>query len=610
MATPISVIKNLHKYENKKRMFYRSIDLYLDLSSERALFDIYESDNISLIFCFSEDEYEIEIETLESGELEKVVPYKEFDFNFSEEEKAFFPGYFDLYITEKQNNERRRYYFTVHPRQENIGKVLYLRSYVNQYYDGLSLDLEKKRKMKVVLDESNYFASSFASYNFIRSHFSNLINYINRYVKQRPDLLIKKETISPKYPKVSAKSVKWLMQKGYTRNQDITKPNELLTKKTAFTLDNEQNRVFKSYIIFWDGELTTMYNNLDRNLKQVSKNIADLKEQIDEDKREKDTIQTKHLAPRVEKQLSGKIKDNEKKLNSLESLKAEYERRFADVKRYKLYIENVRYNSWISKINEEENYTHKRISNKELLLIKEYRDRYIGAKRRVSYGKNQKIDYFAEKSSPKLFETYLYILLINLLKNNGFEIDESQQQIDDLMYVLSSESKMTFLNDDGIRCEIIYDNPIENYNDDFDDSDFCLINSTHNRPDFILAFMDSSNKLTKAIVLDAKWRRLENIYSEYGDTDVMVSLKDYLGIGYYDAAENDIRLNAVSKVLAIYPDPNERNIYALGNRITYCGIKVGEEIETSKNYALLDSLIKEAANNQKQKINLEQSKEL
>lgn len=596
MATPINIVKNYYRLDNNKNRILEKYDSFeLDLSSKDALFNIDETDDISLIFNFDNKEYEIEIEDAISGNMKPVVTGEEFDLNFWNEDKSFFPGYFDIYITEINNENRNRYFFAVHPKHTSIDNLFYLRNYVNDYYDGLSLDLEKKRKMKVSFDDDSQPLNIYSSYNYLISSFPSITHCINSYLKRRPEQLIKKDIVSSKFKSVSVKSVRWLLQKGYKRNKDLNKPEVLLTEKTHFTIDNDQNRIFKSYVVFWDNELKNIIDNLYNHQKKTNENIILLQNQLEDDKNEFEVIsKIRNISNKVKKQLEGKIKDNSNRINSLKARSDEYSRRADNILRFKMFMENVRYNSWIKTIDVEENYNYAKLNNKELKLIKEYKDRYIGIKRKVSYGKQEKIDYFAEKSSPKLFETYLYVVLINILKDHGYEIDENLLPVGDLMYTLSTQSKIIFSDTEGNIVEIIYDKPLESSIEDFIESDFFSINSVHNRPDFIIAFKDQDGNVTKAIVIDAKWRKLDIIYNEHGDTDVMIILKDYLNLGYYDINSTKINRGIVTKVLAVYPDNNEYNQDALNGLITYCGLKICDTIETTKNFAYIDSVLFES----------------
>ena len=590
MDTPIKLTKKFYRFEKDKRIYEAYDDFFLKLNPDEPQFNIEETDNVALVFDFPSSLYKIEIENVETGELDEVRSGIEFDLNMWSEEKTFYPGFFDLFITKGQ--DRKRYFFCVHPKTMELDNVMHLRSYVNSYYDGLSLDLEKKRKMSVSFDEQKSSSSDFTSYNFLTANYPSVMNYMNRYVKGMNDQLIKKEVVSSKITKISPKSVKWLVQKGYTRNSDISKPSVLLTKKTSFTLDNEQNRVFKSYVVYWDNELSGLLTRMSDYQRQVSERIEQLKRQL-EDLREDEAKMApiKTIPEFVKNQTRGKIKDTEAQIKSIGDLLNDYKERYDRINHYEIFTENIRFNTWISSINEEPNFGHKKIYSKELLLIKETRDRYIGAKRRTVSGKGQKVNYFAEKSTPKLFETYLYVMLIDILNSSGFSIKDDNLYGNDLMFSLSSRSNIVMENNDGMTCEIIYDKQLDDAQKEFVESDYCTINSSHNRPDFILSYKDQYGNLVDSIVIEAKWRRLENIYNENGDTDVMINLKDYTNLGYFNVTKGAPERGVISKVIAIYPDKNERNVSLLGGLINYSGINVSDSVQKTANYLYIRDLI-------------------
>lgn len=459
----------------------------------------------------------------------------------------------------------------------------------------MSLDLDKQRKMKVVFDDQNSSPGDFTSYNFMLANYSDVINYMNRYVKGRFEQLIKKDVVSAKINKVSAKSMKWLVQKGHTKNVDLNNPGVMLTSKTVFTLDNEQNWIFKSFVVFWDGELNNLLRHFLEYQKKAANNIAKLEEELKDLYAERDTIEPIKTIPfYVKKRVYGKIDEANATIESLKKIFDDYTARYDRIRHYKMFTENIRHNTWVNTVEADENYTHKKVSSKELLLIKENRDRYLGTRRRIGFGKANKIDYFAEKSTPKLFEIYLYVMLINILKSHGYEIDETVMGIGDLMVTLSAQSRIVLSNEEGYKCEIIYDKPLEDAQKEFVESDYCTINSAHNRPDFILSFTSPEGKIIDSIVFEAKWRTLSNIYNEHADTEVLTNLKDYLNLCYYDTNDGRVKRGVISKVIALYPDIEENNVSLLGGLITYCGLNICKEIESTKNYALISMVIEES----------------
>lgn len=592
MDTQIKLtINSFHIDKEGKRSNYNSESTSLiKIDESDIIFNIDETENISLIFDFDPLKYSVEVESAETGELIEMIPNVEFDFHMSGEPNSFFPGYFDILIS--RNGETKKCFFCVNPKQMKMETVLYLRSYVNEFYDGLSLDLDKKRKMNYSLEDDDTSFSSFSNSSFLEHNFPNVVNYMNKYVNSRYEQLSTKEIVGPRFSKIDHKSVKWLANKGFVYNKNLNRPSIMLTKKTVFTLDNEQNRIFKSYVVFWDGELNNQITKLVEYQKEQTSRLEQNKKDLLKLQNEIDKISNiKTISKHAKKRMEGKADEIKVNIKSLQDRLHFYQERYEKIKRYKTFVENVRYNSWVSFIREEPNYLYKRITINELLLIKEIKDRYIGIKRRVSFSNNKKIDYFAEKDTPKLFETYLYILLINIVRSHGYDIDEKMLPLGDLMYTLSHPSKVILSCDSGKTCEIIYDNLLQNASKVYIESNYCVISGSHNRPDFILTFKDETGELIDSVVVEAKWRKLENIYNEYGDTDVMISLKDYSNLCYYDANTKKFKRGIISKVIALYPDCKERINNSLINLISFYGLNVCEEIESTKNYRLLDSVI-------------------
>ncbi len=568
---------------------------FLDLSSEEPQFSFYETDNISVVFEFAESECEVQIETAETGEMIALESGQEYELSRNGI-KEFYPGYFDLLIKNKPKCLEKRLCFFVRPKSADMETVLFLRSFVNDFYDGLSLDLEKKRRMAVEENDQISGANSFTGLGFLLSGFSDVMNYANRYVNSRHEQLTKKDLISPKMARISPKSIRWLVKKGYTKNKDLQKPQVLLTSKPVFTMDNEQNRIFKSHVLYWHSEIKRILDEIKTHREKTAVMLDEINANLPKLKTELQALQSiSQISKSVKKRIEGKVKDSERKADTLSKLKTQYDKWLLQIRRYNAFIENILFNTWVSSIHEERNIDNAKVSNVELLLLKEKRDRYIGIKRRVSFDHRKKTEFFAEKGSPKLFETFLYILLIDILRECGYEVDFSLNPVEELMFDLSSESKMTLNHPNRSKCEIFYDKYIEDASYPFATSDYCSINSLHCRPDFVLSFIDEYGELKKTLVIDAKWRRFSNIYNIYGDTDVMLNLKDYLNLGYYDAEEARLITGAITKVVAIYPDHDEKTTDTVRGMVSFCGLKICKEIKQTKNYSHLQELIEEFA---------------
>lgn len=195
--------------------------------------------------------------------------------------------------------------------------------------------------------------------------------------------------------------------------------------------------------------------------------------------------------------------------------------------------------------------------------------------------------------SKKLFETYTYILLMNILSDLGFEINEEETPVGDLMFTLSNQSRLRFEREDGAICDIYYDHHLEKISSRTNQTGYYSFNSRHSKPDFLLSFTNRNNDSIKAMVIDSKWRSLFNIYNEEDDTEVMLNLRDYSMFLYFDASKEQMNRTVIDKVIAVYPDNDEMITDLLFGKITAVGLDICDSIEDTKSYEYLEKQIEE-----------------
>ncbi len=596
MDTPIRIIKTLYQLKNGEKEDPKSFSADLVPGPYKCIFEFFETDVVSLEFEFDSSEYSVQYETYDTGEFREVEPYREYDFHNGQDPDggAYFAGHFTVNVV--KNGTVYPYYFSVRPRQLEYQNVINLRDFVNRYYSGLSLDLERKRRMTISVDNISRRENTFSNYHFILDNFPRLINHINSYIREKPEVLLKKEIISDHPVKFDSHSANWLIRKGYTRNAGIFRPRIFMSKKTEFSLNNEQNRFFKFQLRYWDSELKALSSTLGKYLNYLRSKIDVHENDLVELRNKVELLQDqKSVAKRVKdaeaRKLEGAEEEHRKMLHQLEA----YRNQYTQILHYKTYVENVEYNTWLKNIELASNYNEGRITNKKLLLIKEIRDRYIGIKGKNAIagieGKSR--DFFAEKSTPKLFETYVYTLIITILNRLGFEIDEQGQQVGDLMYLLSNQSRLIMKSDTGLYCLIDYDRPLEKLNNNSAKTDYYAYNSTHNRPDFLISFYRETDRPLKTIIIDAKWRALRNIYNEYEDTEVMINLRDYSMFVYFDYEKKKIHGDVINNVLVFYPDYAETITDLMFGKILLCGLSIKMDIERTQSYQYIESLFRE-----------------
>lgn len=542
----------------------------LDLDAE-CLFTIQESDYIYATFDFDPGQIRLEIENAITGELDEVQSGARFLLTDGREETtAFYPGRFRINIYVDDNRYERLFF--VAPKNLSFQNVLEIRNLLNAFYEGLSLDLLKKR----LLDNVNYRKSELTpvatNYMFLLDNMPQLLNLSTQYMKAGKTDTIKEGELSYSSKKMSPQSVKWLAQKGMTVNKNVNDPDVILIRKTKHNVDNLANRVFKGELVFWNGELG-------RSIKAIQSYIDDLNDRQQSLQTEQAELQQhlatidsdKKIARSVIRSTQGRLHDYEKALNDNMTLINDFQAYLSGFKRYKTFFEYSLYNTWVDGIHYSQTYGKLTHADQRLSSMRRIRNEYLGIKQKSNKKNNDRHIGFSEKSTPKLFETYVYTMLISLLRRNGFELEDLDLYQDNIIYKLSTSGTVTLNNGDRI-CDIIYDMPLRRSNDKFTDSEYVTVNAKHNRPDFILSVKDSDGHLINTMIFEVKWRPLGNIYNELDDTEVVETLKDYFNLAYHNHDTNKTERGVVSTVVVVYPDLSERTTNIQNDEILALGI--------------------------------------
>lgn len=586
MDTQIKIIKQLCKFEEEdaiKENVY-SID---DFEENDTIFKFLETDNIYVTFVYDNSKYLVEYEDYDTGEMLIANPNERIHFSSGQTDTgAYVVGYFSIRVT--ISDVIKNYLFLVEPKTLDLQKVLNLRTYVNSFYNGLSLDLQRKRKIGDASDyEDN--TSLFMNYHYLSDNFSTIMNHINNYINAKYVEPKKQNIITRKPKNMGPESIRWLAKKGFSKNNDLDNLSTILVNKTQLNIDNEQNRIFKSELIFWDNELKAIVDTIFKYYNSILQKLEYSKNELNDLTSKLEIIEAqKTVSQQIKKEERNKIKHKTDNYNDLNKIAEDYKQRITNIQHFRTSLENAEYNSWAKNVSIEKGKNF-HVTNKRLLMLREMRDRYLGIKRKSNKeGGNKKTDYFSEKSTPKLFETYVYILLIRVLEEFGYEIDNDTYK-EDLMFLLSNESIIS-LSKDNIKCNIYYDKELRKSNSSFKKSEYCVINSHHNKPDFLLSFCDE-NGLIDTIIVEVKWRPLKNIYNEVEDTEVVSTLKDYYNFAYYDADTNKTKRAVVSKVIVLYPDVEENYTDIQNEDIVAIGLNIDYEIKGTKGYNKLKNIL-------------------
>lgn len=570
-----------------QKLSYNELEVYeqsyvvFDETNEYQ-FELCETDNVYVIFQFDPNNVRLYYEPFDSATLKQVEPGMRIHLTSGrEQEGTYFAGYFNLeaYII----NKHVVYQFFVKPKNLNYETVVHLRRYVDNFYQGLSSDLSKLRSTQAnALKDSNKM-NAYSKYLFLEQHLMTLLSYMNQYIAKKYKEPIKKKEISKHPSKMSAASIRYLIQKGHQHNKDLSRPNHVLVEKTRFEVDVVQNQIFKQEMLFWNKEVFEVEEMLEERVQYYESKMQEIQQRITYLNNQLQLFEDeKRISKRTVISYQREIENLQHTLETF-TLKHEHVSKSKHLMHhFKSNIEYNIYHTWIQEVSTIDQYP-KHIKDLRLRLMFDLKQQYNGKSKQEKQLLNQ--GTFAKKATPKLFETYIYIVLIRTLMHQGYRFDQDVN----LMETVSNPS-MIQLRKNDLVCKIYYDQSLKRSNDPTIESEYVTINSMHNSPDFILSF-ENEEGIQDAIVIEVKWRPLQNIYNELEDTSVVDHLKDYYNLGYHKQGVNKTQRAMIRKVIVVYPDEQERFVPIQFDEIVGVGLLPSEDFVSSNGYRLLNDAI-------------------
>lgn len=574
MDTLIKIKLNYYSYQNQH---LKQTLLSINASQlNQTIFEIKESDCVYITFIYDHKSTSVYYEDYDGNQIQVLDHKMHLLSSGREDYGAYFVGYFKIMVVKDQPYE---FNFLVKPHNLEYESVLNLRNYVDKYYQGLSLDLSNQ------IDSSHQVVTQGYHYNyrFLIEQLPRILNDIHHYIKLQPQALIKSNVVSRTPKKLTLKSIKWLNKQGLAKNADLNNPDMMLIEKVIYDKDSKANQLFKQLVLFFNDEVE---HNINKVIKYIDDSKKNKKRMVKDVKRlEHKNAQGVHstISKKLLEVNENKVLRDYQSIAKINDLLKNYEEELMLLKQAQASLQHYLYHSWLNEVSNDNSVIRQFIHPclRDLLNIK---NTYLG---KQTYRKMEN-KLFASKSTPKLFETFAFIMLIQVLNDLHFKLDDTSLA-HDLHYLFSNESVTTLVKG-NLCCDIYYDRELKRSHMVKDQSSYCTINSRHNCPDFILSFHYQNEVPLFALVVEVKWRSKEKIYSEIDDTDVVVTLKDYLQLGYKDLAEMKLYRSIISQVIVLYPNVEEE-IDVLGEQeLVGLGILPSDDMKTSFAYKMLSKL--------------------
>ena len=584
MALLINLTLDSCAYENDTITKQKNVLLNLN---KKCLFSISEPDNVFATFSFNNEDTRIFIERYDNGEMMEIISGERFQLSSGREDLGcYFPGYFSIFI--ESGNEKEDYLFLVNPANMNYESVLHIRDFINDFYYGLSNDISKLTAGKKEKNIQTHIPNAAEKYNFLLKNLAELVNYADQYSNRQKAELVKQNSIT-NVSKINRKSIQWLLTKGMEKNSNIYSPDKILSSKSRLDRDSYENRIFKSELVFWNREISSIIQSSESYVSMLLKRIEELETGISNlsesvTKQEQIRQVNSYVKKSDRCRLEEMEKDRDRYFEDLNGQKSQ----LGELRKYQRNIVNILYNSWVSEVTDSIQ-MRTQVFDYRLKSMIGMRNEYLGISRKIRKASDSYV--FGEKCTPKLFETYIYVLLIEMLVSEGYEIENYSFEKDNVIPILSNQSR-TVLTKDSRKCVIDYDYELKKSNEKLESDEFVTINSHYNRPDFIVSFFDDGAVIPEAVVVEVKWRPLSIIYNENGDTEIVTKLKDYYSLAYHvEKPKKKTNRGIIQKVFVVYPDIQQRITQIQENEIIGVGLDPTADVCETDSYQELKNQI-------------------
>ena len=584
MALLINLTLDSCAYENDTITKQKNVLLNLN---KKCLFSISEPDNVFATFSFNNEDTRIFIERYDNGEMMEIISGERFKLSSGREDLGcYFPGYFSIFI--ESGNEKEDYLFLVNPANMNYESVLHIRDFINDFYYGLSNDISKLTAGKKEKNIQTHIPNAAEKYNFLLKNLAELVNYADQYSNRQKAELVKQNSIT-NVSKINRKSIQWLLTKGMEKNSNIYSPDKILSSKSRLDRDSYENRIFKSELVFWNREISSIIQSSESYVSMLLKRIEELETGISNlsesvTKQEQIRQVNSYVKKSDRCRLEEMEKDRDRYFEDLNGQKSQ----LGELRKYQRNIVNILYNSWVSEVTDSIQ-MRTQVFDYRLKSMIGMRNEYLGISRKIRKASDSYV--FGEKCTPKLFETYIYVLLIEMLVSEGYEIENYSFEKDNVIPILSNQSR-TVLTKDSRKCVIEYDYELKKSNEKLESDEFVTINSHYNRPDFIVSFFDDGAVIPEAVVVEVKWRPLSIIYNENGDTEIVTKLKDYYSLAYHvEKPKKKTNRGIIQKVFVVYPDIQQRITQIQENEIIGVGLDPTADVCETDSYQELKNQI-------------------
>lgn len=454
--------------------------------------------------------------------------------------------------------------YRIQPKTMTWDQLLNLRKYLEMKMSGLAYNVLERRSGSIG-SERDLLPHALKVYQQIRKQMNKLHYQLEDIMKNPAKDVVQEYAQRSFSRKPDSKSQRWLTKRASAKNSNPMVPSYFYEKHAKLTEDTAENRWIKYVIRYTKKELKKAQLMFELNRSEQKSRMAKKMKDLGDYRTRFNRITSQYGFDARRKELQALINQSERELANAQDMLRVIDDHLIEVNKY--IGQFSRYEQTESMVKTTHQFNQPKPTQR-MLKDKRYAWLYRFYKGLKSMETNQTSSKstFPYKKTSLLFEYYVLCLVIDILLeddlswSSGWLADYANPEM-----AIGSLVPETLLRFDSPRgdyyVELAYDTQIAVH---ADESISHFKANIKRAPDIRISVYQSSGEFMSTIILDAKYRRYAYLWNDLEETDVTKQLNDYLRIWHYDVQKpvrSRMKRDAVSKVVAVYPQQNEVDPY-------------------------------------------------
>lgn len=543
-----------------------------EVQEQETLFQFKEFEQVSLRLDGSKKSY-IEFECADRDALcrlkkdDGVFVLNNYDYNQDETKNVtFYPSKY--YMSIHCNNRTIECNFDVE--SNALGnKVDDIRKIVSDFSKGLELDIVSDGKAragrKVTINQVMPLLDLLAEHE-------KMLQFEIQHVLSSPiETLEKVFVYSPVEKKVVKQSILYNVKKGIVANSG----RKTIQEKKITSLNNKENMLLKRALYQIVDRCQWIFHHVDESIALTNAQLKKKQSQFVELTQKKKNADKNPNDRRYYARITAEYEQMMQEIQKLQQELYTTKQKLEAIRRIRNCSNRFLMDSWLANIPKNHD-----VQYSLTLLHEPHYKKIIDFTNALYHEQSESLvkpSQYTFKKTSQLYELYVLILILNMLKKEGYVLDAERSSS---LYALS-EDEQFYLHKDHKTIRIVYDRMIKD-TDEYPSDELVNQNSISNRPDLVFMVYED-DVLQHCIIVEVKCRKKNNIYQPTMDTPVMKQLKDYTNFWYFN---NDLVLKkgVIDRVYLIFPQEELCKEYYNANQIGLLSLKPVYRFEEDKSY--------------------------